>query len=262
MTIAAREITDVVSRSPIFCSLDPLEARRLRASMDELVLQPGDVLFQPGDEGESLCLVVSGHLIVGRCDDRSARQKVVCLLGPGALCGEVSLFEGSPHSMTTTALSRAVILQIGNEGLSALLGRQPQVAGHLLRALAQRMRRMNDSLDDHAFLDVGGRVAKCLLECAAHFGIDTGGGRLTVELRQQDLAFFVGTARETVSRFLSDFAGRGWVTYSAGVLLILDVESLRRRAGDPSSLASCAEHANGTVAPCPAPIRTRAPSEG
>ena len=46
----------------------------------------------------------------------------------------------------------------------------PEVASALLRAIARRLRRTNDSMSDLVFSDVPGRVAKQLLDLTKRFG--------------------------------------------------------------------------------------------
>ena len=102
---------------------------------------------------------------------------------------------------------------------------------HLLRALAQRLRRANDVMADLVFTDVPGRVAKALLDLADRFGEQTPEGlQVHHDLTQEELAQLVGASRETVNKALADFAARGWLTLSAKSVLIIDAERLAKRA--------------------------------
>jgi len=102
---------------------------------------------------------------------------------------------------------------------------------HLLRALAQRLRRTNDVMADLVFTDVPGRVAKALLDLADRFGEQEEEGlQVHHDLTQEELAQLVGASRETVNKALADFATRGWLQLSAKSVLILDRERLAKRA--------------------------------
>ena len=57
-------------------------------------------------------------------------------------------------------------------------------------------------MEDLVFLDLPGRVAKCLLDLA-----DASGGD-QVDLTQEDLAGFVGATRVSVNRVLADLERR------------------------------------------------------
>jgi len=120
---------------------------------------------------------------------------------------------------------------MAHEGLRPWLTGRPEVAMHLLRALAQRLRRTNDVMADLVFTDVPGRVARALLDLAGKFGQPRGEGiDVHHDLTQEELAQLVGASRETVNKALADFAGRGWLQVSAKSVLILDPERLRKRA--------------------------------
>jgi CRP/FNR family transcriptional regulator len=102
---------------------------------------------------------------------------------------------------------------------------------HLLRALAQRLRRANDVMADLVFTDVPGRVAKALLDLADRFGEEQDGGlEVHHDLTQEELAQLVGASRETVNKALADFAGRGWLRLEARAVVLTNVERLSQRS--------------------------------
>ena len=77
----------------------------------------------------------------------------------------------------------------------------------LLKALAQRLRRITETNTNLVFTDVPGRVAKALLELAGKFGMQTEEGiQVNHDLTQEELAQLVGASRETVNKALADFA--------------------------------------------------------
>jgi CRP-like cAMP-binding protein len=108
---------------------------------------------------------------------------------------------------------------------------RPEIAEQLLRVLARRLRRTNNSLADLIFSDVPSRVAKQLLQLAQRFGTQEGGAlRVTHDLSQEEIAQLVGASRETVNKTLADFADRGWIRLQGKSVLIPDSEHLARRA--------------------------------
>ncbi|HLU72859.1 MAG TPA: Crp/Fnr family transcriptional regulator, partial [Nonomuraea sp.] len=120
---------------------------------------------------------------------------------------------------------------LGHDDLRPWLTGRPEVALHLLRALAQRLRRTNDVLADLVFTDVPGRVAKQLLDLAERFGTRTEDGmRVHHDLTQEELAQLVGASRETVNKALADFAHRGWLRIEAKAVVILDHDRLYNRS--------------------------------
>ena len=81
---------------------------------------------------------------------------------------------------------------------------------------------------DLAFLDVGGRLAKKLLELAASHGVPRPDGvLLDLPLTQEALANMVGVTRESANRHLSALRRRGVVSRDGRRFLIRDSQALR-----------------------------------
>lgn len=236
MTLNERWRTDNFERNPLFAILDATGRNFVRSLMTQRELERGWVLFREGERGESLFVIVEGRIKVGR-SNWDGRQNVVAILGPGELFGELSVFDGGPRTMTATAIGHVLLLELDGPSLDVLLFRHPEVGRELLRSLAGRLCRTNDSMADLVFLDVAARVAKVLLNLAERFGRLTVAGLMIYhELRQDEVANLVGTSRETANRALVDFARRGWLTYDVGQVCIKDLPALRRRAGEIESL--------------------------
>jgi CRP-like cAMP-binding protein len=221
---------DVVSRAPLFTALDEEAAAALRASMAQTRIGRGRVLFAEGDAGDRLYVIVEGKIKLGRTSG-DGRDNLVAVLGPGEMFGELSLFDPGPRTATASALTDARLLELGHDDLRPWLTGRPEVASQLLRALAQRLRRTNESLADLVFSDVPGRVAKALLDLSRRFGVPADDGlHVTHDLTQEELAQLVGASRETVNKALADFASRGWLRLEARAVVIRDAERLARRA--------------------------------
>ena len=153
------------------------------------------------------------------------------VVGPGEIIGELALFDPGPRSSTVTAVSQTELLSLKHDDLIAWLEDRPQAAMNLLRALAQRLRRTNETVGDLVFSDVPGRVAKALLDLNRRFGRPAPDGSLVQhDLTQEELAQLVGASRETVNKALADFAQRGWIRLEARAVVILDMDRLHNRA--------------------------------
>ncbi|HET8660642.1 MAG TPA: Crp/Fnr family transcriptional regulator [Micromonosporaceae bacterium] len=221
---------EVLARSGIFQGVDPAAAEVLAKEMELMEIRKGDVVFNEGEPGDSLYIVLSGKLKVGR---RAAdgRQNLIAVMGPADMVGELALFDPGPRTATATAVTDTRLARLRKQALRPWLTDRPEIAEQLLRVLARRLRRTNDALADLIFTDVPGRVAKNLLQMAGRFGTRDGGVlRVTHDLTQEELAQLVGASRETVNKALADFASRGWLRLDGKSVIILDPERLARRA--------------------------------
>ena len=221
---------NVLGRAPLFEALDEDGARALRSRMTDVELGRGERLFAEGDEGDRLFVVLDGKIKLTRAAP-DGRENLLSVVGPGEMFGELSLFDPRPRTASATAITDAHLVALAHDKLLIWLTGRPEVALHLLRALAQRLRRANDVMADLVFTDVPGRVAKQLLDLADRFGEQQPDGlHVNHDLTQEELAQLVGASRETVNKALADFVTRGWIHLSARSVVLLDTDRLRRRA--------------------------------
>jgi len=214
----------------LFNGLDDTASSALESSMESVNLHRGEILFNEGDDGDKLYVIVSGKVKLGRSSP-DGRENLLAVLGPGQMFGELSFFDPGPRSTTVTAVTDVEMRTLGHEALSPVLNEHPEVAKALLYQLARRLRRTNEVVGDLVFSDVPGRVSKALLDLADRFGReDADGIHVNHDLTQEELAQLVGASRETVNKALADFASRGWLRLEPRSVVILDIERLRRRA--------------------------------
>lgn len=221
---------DVLRETPLFESLTEVDAAALRADVIDVHLDRGERLFAEGDRGDKLYIILAGKIKLTKAAP-DGRENLLSVHGPGEMFGELSLFDPIPRTSSATAVTGARLAGLAHDDLRTWLCDRPEVAMHLLQALAQRLRRINEVKADLVFTDVPGRVSKALLDLADRFGTPTPDGlQVNHDLTQEELAQLVGASRETVNKALADFAARGWIQLAAKSVLITDTDRLRKRA--------------------------------
>jgi len=221
---------DVLSQAPLFEALTEDDARVLRADVININVGRGERLFAEGDAGDKLYIILNGKIKLTRAA-HDGRENLLSVHGPGEMFGELSLFDPSPRTASATAITDASLAGLAHDDLRTFLSSRPEVAMYMLRALAQRLRRINDIKADLVFTDVPGRVAKALLDLGSRFGFQQDNGlQVNHDLTQEELAQLVGASRETVNKALADFAARGWIQLAAKSVLLVDTDRLRKRA--------------------------------
>ena len=183
---------DVLARAGLFQGVAPEAREALASALQYHDYTRGESVFTEGEQGDSLFIVLTGKVKVGR---RAAdgRENMLSVMGPSDMFGELSLFDPGPRTATATVLTDARLASLAHSALRPWLNDRPEIAEQLLRVLARRLRRTNDALADLIFTDVPGRVAKALLELAERFGTQEGEGvRVHHDLTQEELAQLVG----------------------------------------------------------------------
>jgi CRP/FNR family transcriptional regulator, cyclic AMP receptor protein len=198
-------------------------------------LQPVDfkrraTVFAEGEPADRLYIIISGKVKIGhRSPD--GREHLLAIMGPPEMFGEVSILDPGPRTASATTLTEVRAVSLDRDTLRRWMADRPEVAEQLLRVMARRLRRTNNKLTDQIFTDVPGRVAKQLLLLAQQFGTRDGDAlRVAHDLTQEEIAQLVGASRESTNQALSTFADHGWIQSESHTTLILDAESLARRA--------------------------------
>ena len=221
---------DVLREAPLFEALSEEDARALRSGVIDVHLDRGERLFAEGDAGDKLYIILVGKIKLTKAAP-DGRENLLSVHGPGEMFGELSLFDPRPRTSSATAVTNARLAGLAHDDLRTWLSSRPEVAMHLLQALAQRLRRINEVKADLVFTDVPGRVAKALLDLSERFGNPhPEGTQVNHDLTQEELAQLVGASRETVNKALADFAARGWIQLAAKSVLVTDPDRLRKRA--------------------------------
>jgi len=223
-------VDDILRKAGLFQGVDDEDAEALGGQFEIFEASRGTTLFHEGEPGDSLYIVLSGKVKLGR-RSTDGRENLVAIMGPADEFGELSIFDPGPRTSTATVVTDARLARLPKTALQRWVNDRPAIALQLLRVLARRLRRTNTMLADLIFVDVPGRVAKQLLQLAQQFGsVDSGQLRVTHDLTQEELAQLVGASRETVNKALADFAQRGWLRLEGKSVVILDRERLARRA--------------------------------
>src|SRR5438876_6600507 len=95
---------DVLSRAPLFETLDDEGARALRAGVVDVRLARGDRLFDEGDDGDRLYVILDGKIKLTRTAP-DGRENLLSVLGPGEMFGELSLFDPRPRTASAVAVT-------------------------------------------------------------------------------------------------------------------------------------------------------------
>ena len=219
--MAARQVLD---KTDLFGALPPELLAQLRDRTTLERLRRGDVIFDKGDAATALYIVFSGRVAIA-AKSSDGRESVISVLGPGALFGEMSLFDGGQRSAQARALTTANLISIAFDDVKQVLSHRPDVLWAVVRILARRLRETDEALADAMFLDVTGRTAKRLLALA------DGDDFFRMPLTQEELAGMVVASRERVNKAIALFVRLGWLEVSGrSQYHILDRAELEARA--------------------------------
>lgn len=125
----------------LLSDLGPAETDELLRSIETIVLEPGQALFHEGEAAEAAYVIRSGVLDVVK---ESAGDRLLNVLRPGSLIGEMALLSGHRRSAAVVASERSTLLRLRRDVFQRILATSPsarqiinkQIANTLLRETA------------------------------------------------------------------------------------------------------------------------------
>jgi len=216
--------------SNVFNVLSELPETLLSGLFEDAIvhsLREGEALFRAGDVGDG-CYRIETGLVKIVVASQQGEERIISLLGPNAIVGELSMIDGRPRSASVVAIANCSLSFVSRARFQKCSEAHPELTSYLVGTLARRMREADDALAAATFLSVKARLARALLNLAEYVGEDNGGGRIELRLKigQGDLAAMAGVARENVSRTMSEWRRLDIVTRSSDYYCINDPKAL------------------------------------
>lgn len=103
--------------------------------------QPGSIIIQENDTGETAYIVKSGRVSVTK--ESQGESIHICDLEAGSIFGEMSMIDDKPRSATITALEATVVQEIHRDSFFSALQNEQELAVKILRVLFERLRKSN-----------------------------------------------------------------------------------------------------------------------
>ncbi|HSO00751.1 MAG TPA: cyclic nucleotide-binding domain-containing protein [Candidatus Nanopelagicales bacterium] len=146
-----------LSRVPLFKGLTPTALELISRVANEESHGLGTKIFQHGDPGDKLYIIVEGKVRISR-DIPGMGEEALAILGSGSVFGEMALLDEAPRSADARVHERCRLLTVSKDAFEDLLFLHKDLAYEVLwsvvRLLTQRLRETTDKL---TFLSVTGK---------------------------------------------------------------------------------------------------------
>lgn len=134
---------DALSQNRLFAGIPTALVTDLGADVDMLHFDANDVIFNEGEPGDCLFLVVSGSVRISKTG-RGAKQETLGNIQPGNFFGEMALIDGQPRSAKATATVPTVLGKIDSASFARILDNAPRdLHMNFLRSVVERLRGIN-----------------------------------------------------------------------------------------------------------------------
>ena len=212
----------ILRNHSLFGQLDVDALTRLASYSHSKSVSAGTTIFERGDPGTSLFAVLRGTVKISN-QSSDGKDAVLNMIPAGGIFGEIALLDGQPRTADAFAVSDCELMQIDRRDFVPLISQRPEIALKLIEILCSRIRHTSEQVEDMAFLDLPGRLAKTLLWLSEQSGSSAG---RKVSITQREIGQIIGMSRESTNKQLREWEEKKWLKLERGGLVILDPRPL------------------------------------
>ena len=113
-------------------------------SVDEITLEPGEILFHEGDVGNRAFFIKEGQLEILK--EANDREVLLAVREKNAVIGEMALLQSEPRSATVRARTKTILFAIGKKSFDSLLLSSPSAMQSIFEMMLERFQSNQVSL--------------------------------------------------------------------------------------------------------------------
>ena len=212
-----------VSVVPIFNHLEDKQMDEITGAIQSRSYKKGDILYRAGEESDSLYIVRNGKIKIYRLSE-SGKEQLVRILTLGDFTGELALFREAIHESYAEAMQDTDVCMITRWDLHDFLLKYPSISLKILSEFSERLDTSERQTTRVSTEKVETRLALFLAECIEEQGESM---EYRLPMSKKDLASFLGTTPETISRKLAELEELSYIRQMPHRRIkILDLEGL------------------------------------
>lgn len=178
-------------------------------------LRRGDVVYYQGQLCRNYVMCIEGQTRVFKTSE-SGREIMLYQVGAGETCVLTTscLIAGNPFPAESNAQADALLAAIPADVFHQLRSSSPKFRNYVLSNYGDLLSSLIMLVDEVAFASLDLRLARRLLAEAEDTNV--------ISKTHQQLALDLGSVREVVSRYVSEWERLGWVRSSRGSIEVLN----------------------------------------
>lgn len=185
------------------------------------------VIYVESDEPNYLYHIKKGQIKTYK-RFKDGRELSSNIFKDGDFFGYESLCCGVNYADNAATLAETELVLIPKADFMDALFNHQEMATAFIELLSGSIRFKEDQMLKLAYFSVRKRVAEALVQLARKFANAEDADSCTLKISRDDLAAFVGTASETVSRMLADFKEEKLIEKQGNAIHVVSIEKLSK----------------------------------
>jgi CRP/FNR family transcriptional regulator, cyclic AMP receptor protein len=203
-----------------FCQLPPAAVKDFDALKSATTYPEGALLFMEKQDARSVFVLCEGEVKLS-ISSSEGKTLIMRVARAGEILGLMAALSGSPYEVTAETLRPCQVAFVRREEFLGFVAKHPEASQSVVRQMSaqyqgacEQLRTVGLSASAHE------KLARLLLTWSAGMQSTKEGTRIKLPLTHEEIAEFIGTTRETVTRTLSDFKVRHLVAIQGSTLMI------------------------------------------
>ena len=147
------EKVNILKSVSIFYDTPPDTLAEVAELLEQVRVQAGQTIFEKGDPGTSMYIVVTGSVRVHDGD------MSIAVLYARDVFGEMAALDPEPRSASVTAVEDTRLFQLKQDDLHEIMMRSPKIADGIIHILCERVRaRVSDMKEDYLYMQQFAKV--------------------------------------------------------------------------------------------------------
>jgi len=203
---------------PLFSHLNETSLTWIAENLETMTYAKNEVIFQEGQKAQKLHMIFQGQIKIFKLN-QDGKEHILHIMKPNELIGEVPLFEGGTYPANGMTMTESMLFALPRIKLIALIKQDPQIALNMLALQAKRLREFTDKIEDLSLKNTEQKFIAYLQEHAKTINHKTYVPLDNMNL--QELANYLGIARENLSRIINKLIKQGRLTKQPQGFLLL-----------------------------------------
>jgi CRP/FNR family transcriptional regulator len=218
--------TCTVRGAGFFCQLPAAAVKDFDAIKSTATYPKGALLFVERQESRGVYVLCEGEVKLS-ISSPEGKTLILRIARAGELLGLMAAMAALPYEVTAETIHPCQVAFVRRDDFLRFLAKHPEASQHVVRQMSAQYRGACEQLHTIGLsTSAQEKLARLLLTWTAGIQKTKEGTRLKLPLTHEEIAEFIGTTRETVTRTFSDFKERHLVSIQGSTLTIPNREAL------------------------------------
>jgi len=215
-----------VRAASFFCQLPPAALKDFDAIKSTATYPKGALLFMEKQDARGVFVLCEGDVKLS-ISSSEGKTLIMRVAKAGEILGLMAGMSGGPYEVTAETLRPCQIAFIRREDFQRFVAKHPEASQGVARQMTMQYQAACEQLRTVGLsASAQEKLARLLLSWSAGIQQSKDGTSIKMPLTHEEIAEFIGTSRETVTRTLSDFKERHLIAIQGSTMMIPSVAAL------------------------------------